>query len=142
VINEIEKCYYFHHIQLIILCFHKTTAFSNYKITFAQNHCTSIQFEKTFQNTLSSLLYDCIAILSEEDNRIHIIGGLDVKRTRVSTHMKTKVCEWDPLQLVKICLFICFDQTLIVLIINNEQSKNEIKYKLGWVNDFDEIIMK
>ncbi|ETO34580.1 hypothetical protein RFI_02510, partial [Reticulomyxa filosa] len=94
-----------------------------------------------FQNTLSSTLRDCIAILSEEYNCIHIIGGKYDKKTTVSTHLKTKVREWDSSQLV---MFIYFDEI---------QSKNEIKciieywlrflkIKLGWIDDFYTIIMK
>ncbi|ETO33560.1 hypothetical protein RFI_03542 [Reticulomyxa filosa] len=60
----------------------------------------------TFQNTLPSPLYGCVAILSEEDNHIHIIGGIDDEDTIVSTHMKTKVRVCDPSQLVMVYLFI------------------------------------
>ncbi|ETN97783.1 hypothetical protein RFI_39743 [Reticulomyxa filosa] len=60
----------------------------------------------TFQNTLPGPLCDCVAILSEEDNDIHIIGGANDKDIEVSIHMKTKVRAWDPSQLVMICLFI------------------------------------
>ncbi|ETO12105.1 hypothetical protein RFI_25270 [Reticulomyxa filosa] len=77
-------------------------------------HRYSIRESKwiTFQNILPRSLYDCVAILSEDDNRIHIIGGKDDKDTTVSTHMKTEVRVWDPLLLVMICLFIYyFDET-------------------------------
>ncbi|ETO31596.1 hypothetical protein RFI_05523 [Reticulomyxa filosa] len=71
-------------------------------------HKYSIRKNKwiTFQNILRSPLYECTGILNEEDNHIHIIGGLDDEDTAVSTHIKTKVRTWDPLQLVMICLFI------------------------------------
>ncbi|ETO00742.1 hypothetical protein RFI_36698, partial [Reticulomyxa filosa] len=59
-----------------------------------------------FQSTLPSPLCRCVAILSEEDNYVHIIGGVNDKNIEVSTHMKTKVRVWDPSQLVMICLFI------------------------------------
>ncbi|ETO02616.1 hypothetical protein RFI_34802, partial [Reticulomyxa filosa] len=96
-------------------------------------HKYSIRENKwmTFKNTLPSPLYDCVAILIEEDNHIHIIGGIDDKNTEVSTHMKTKVRAWDPSQLSKkeMKLIIqCWIQTS--------------KIKLGWIDDFDKIIMK
>ncbi|ETO34797.1 hypothetical protein RFI_02290 [Reticulomyxa filosa] len=94
-------------------------------------HKYSIRENKwmTFQNTLPSPLRDCIAILSEEDNHIHIIGGQDDTYSPLSIHMKTKMRIWDTSQL----------------------SKNEIKYivqywvrilkiKLGWIDDFNKII--
>ncbi|ETN98081.1 hypothetical protein RFI_39441 [Reticulomyxa filosa] len=96
-------------------------------------HKYSIRENKwtTFQNMLPSPLYDCIAILSEEDNHIHIIGGQNYKHESVPTYMKIKVRELDPSLL----------------------SKNEVKFivqywirtlkiKLGWIADFDKIIMK
>ncbi|ETO34211.1 hypothetical protein RFI_02882 [Reticulomyxa filosa] len=61
-----------------------------------------------FQNALPSPLGLCVAILNEEDNNIHIIGGVDDKDIMVSTHMKTKVSVWDCSQLVIICLFIIY----------------------------------
>ncbi|ETO00287.1 hypothetical protein RFI_37160 [Reticulomyxa filosa] len=59
-----------------------------------QNQCTSIQFEKKNGNTLPSPLFDCVAILSEDNTYVHIIGGLNDKDERISTHMKTEVCGW------------------------------------------------
>ncbi|ETO34829.1 hypothetical protein RFI_02257 [Reticulomyxa filosa] len=73
---------------------------SIHKYSIRENEWTIIQ------NTLPSPLNGCVAILSEEDNHIHIIGGDDDKEKTVSTHLKTKVREWDPSQLVMICLFI------------------------------------
>ncbi|ETO06101.1 hypothetical protein RFI_31294, partial [Reticulomyxa filosa] len=92
-------------------------------------HKYSIRENKwmTFENTLPSPLYNCVAILNEEDNDIYIIGGRDDKYTEVSTHLKTKVRLWDPLQLV----MICFYETQIGCII-----------KLGWIDDFNQIIIK
>ncbi|ETO01055.1 hypothetical protein RFI_36385 [Reticulomyxa filosa] len=58
-----------------------------------------------FENTLPCPLYDCAAILSEEDSNIHIIGG-NIKFEKESIHMKTNVREWDPSYLVIIYLFI------------------------------------
>ncbi|ETO36941.1 hypothetical protein RFI_00121 [Reticulomyxa filosa] len=71
-------------------------------------HKYSIRENKwmTFQNTLPSPLCECVAILSEEDNYIHIIGGRDDKETTVSTHIKTNVRIFDSSLLVMICLFI------------------------------------
>ncbi|ETO03350.1 hypothetical protein RFI_34060, partial [Reticulomyxa filosa] len=79
------------------------------KISSKSVHKYSIRENKwmIFQNTLPSRLSDCVAILSEEDNHIHIIGGNNEYKT-VQTHMKTKVRVWDHLQLVMICLFIIF----------------------------------
>ncbi|ETO35650.1 hypothetical protein RFI_01411 [Reticulomyxa filosa] len=100
----------------------------------------------TFQNALPSRLKYCIAILSEEDNHIHIVGGRnDEEATIVCMGCFT----------VGNDLFILMKHKLIafVLIINNEQSKHEIKcinqywirtlqIKFGWIDDFDKIIMK
>ncbi|ETO28368.1 hypothetical protein RFI_08764 [Reticulomyxa filosa] len=66
---------------------------------------------------------DCVAIWSEEDNDIHIIGVL--------THMKTKVRVWDPSKLSKKEI-----RTLI------EHWVRILKIKLGWIDDFDNIIFK
>ncbi|ETO15458.1 hypothetical protein RFI_21906 [Reticulomyxa filosa] len=56
----------------------------------------------TFQNTLPSPLKNCVAILSEEDNHIHIIGGQNHDTMIVSTHMKTNARTWDHSLLVMI----------------------------------------
>ncbi|ETO07766.1 hypothetical protein RFI_29623 [Reticulomyxa filosa] len=113
-------------------------------------HKYSIQEDKwmTFQNALHSPLCDCAAILSEKDDHIHIIGGVNDKKITVSTHMKTKVCIWDSSLLVMMYFFIYFHETQINFI-----SKNDIKYiiqcwiriskiKLGWIDDFDKIVTK
>ncbi|ETO12226.1 hypothetical protein RFI_25150, partial [Reticulomyxa filosa] len=60
----------------------------------------------TFQNNLPIQLCHCVAVLNEEDNDIHIIGGRDDEKSIVSTHMKTKVRVWNPSHLVMIYLFI------------------------------------
>ncbi|ETO35456.1 hypothetical protein RFI_01606 [Reticulomyxa filosa] len=93
-------------------------------------HKYSIRENKwmTFQNTLPSPLWNCVAILNEEDNDIHIIGGLDDKNIKVSTHMKTKVRVWDPSQLEMKFIIQYWTQAS--------------KIKLGWIDDFDQIIMK
>ncbi|ETO04957.1 hypothetical protein RFI_32439 [Reticulomyxa filosa] len=57
-------------------------------------------------NMLALTKIGFVAILSEEHDYIHIIGGKDDKEATVSAHMKTKVCVWDPSQLVMI--YICF----------------------------------
>ncbi|ETO29517.1 hypothetical protein RFI_07604, partial [Reticulomyxa filosa] len=76
---------------------------SVYKYSIRENKWT------TFQNTLPSPLYDCVAILSEDNTHIHIIGRGD-KMSIISIHVKTEVREWDPSQLVIICLFIFMKQ--------------------------------
>ncbi|ETO29612.1 hypothetical protein RFI_07506 [Reticulomyxa filosa] len=98
---------------------------SVYKYSFQENKW------KTFQNTLPSPLRDCIAMLSEEDNDIHIIGGEDDKETILSTHIKTKMRVWDVSKLSK---------KEIKFII--QHWVRTLKIKLGWIDDFDEIIMK
>ncbi|ETO31626.1 hypothetical protein RFI_05494, partial [Reticulomyxa filosa] len=45
-----------------------------------------------FQNILSSPLKYCVAILSEDNAYVHIIGGEDVEQD-MPTHMKTEVSE-------------------------------------------------
>ncbi|ETO36730.1 hypothetical protein RFI_00332 [Reticulomyxa filosa] len=82
------------------------------------------------QNTLPCPLHDCIAISSEEDNYIHIIGGLN-RGKPISTHMKTKVRVWDPSQLSK--------KEIICII---EHWNRNLRIKLGWVDDFNQIIVK
>ncbi|ETN98491.1 hypothetical protein RFI_39004, partial [Reticulomyxa filosa] len=94
----------------------------------------------TFENTLPSPLYDCVAIWSEEDNSIHFIGGGNSIRIigggkdndiEVSTHMKTKVRLWDSSQLSK-------KETKFIIQYWIQTSK----IKLGWIDDFDKIILK
>ncbi|ETO11404.1 hypothetical protein RFI_25972, partial [Reticulomyxa filosa] len=67
-----------------------------------------------FKNTLPSPLRDCVAILSKEDNHIHILGGIDDKKTISKDEMKFITEYWI----------------------------RTLKIKLGWINDFDEIILK
>ncbi|ETO09620.1 caspase-8 [Reticulomyxa filosa] len=57
-------------------------------------HKYSIRENKwmTFKNSLSSPLSSSVAILSEDNMHVHIIGGWN--REAVSTHIKTKVSEW------------------------------------------------
>ncbi|ETO29497.1 hypothetical protein RFI_07623 [Reticulomyxa filosa] len=78
-------------------------------------HKYSIRENKwmTFKNTLLSPLQYCTAILSEEDNYIHIIGGLD-KRTVSTNEIKCIIQYWT----------------------------RTFKIKLGWIDDFNQIIMK
>ncbi|ETN98213.1 hypothetical protein RFI_39301, partial [Reticulomyxa filosa] len=90
-------------------------------------HKYSIRENKlvTFENTLPSPLRDFVAILNEEDNDIHIIGGLNDKNIVVAIHIKTNVRVWDPLQLVMICylLFILIKHKQIILHVMNSQRK-------------------
>ncbi|ETO15289.1 hypothetical protein RFI_22075, partial [Reticulomyxa filosa] len=82
----------------------------DYYVVSKSVHKYSIRENKwmTFQDIFPSPLRSCVAILSEEDNHIHIIGGENEKNKILSTHMKTKVRVWDSLQLVMIYLFIVF----------------------------------
>ncbi|ETO12340.1 hypothetical protein RFI_25037 [Reticulomyxa filosa] len=82
----------------------------NHNITSKSVHKYSIRENRwmTFQNALPSPLFHCVAILNEEDNLIHIIGGRDDEKKKVSAHMKTNVRTWDLSQLVMICLFIIY----------------------------------
>ncbi|ETO06150.1 hypothetical protein RFI_31246 [Reticulomyxa filosa] len=95
--------------------------FGGWNVKFGTNtvvsklvHKYSIREDKwtTFKNTLPSPLYNCVAILSEKDNHIHIIGGLNDKHASVVTHIKDNVRVWDPSLLVMICsfIFIYFDE--------------------------------
>ncbi|ETO01951.1 hypothetical protein RFI_35489 [Reticulomyxa filosa] len=107
---------------------------NNDKHIFSKSvHKYSIRENKwtTFKNTLPSPLYNLVAILNEEGNNMHIIGGLDDKITGRSTHMKTKVRVWDASHLSK---------NEIKLII--EYWNRTLKIKLGWIDDFDKIIIK
>ncbi|ETO03209.1 hypothetical protein RFI_34201 [Reticulomyxa filosa] len=96
-------------------------------------HKYSIREKKwmTFQNTLPNPLFNCIAILSEEDNYIHIIGGKNNNCAILLTHMKTKVSLWDHSLLSK---------NEIKYIIQNWIRISEINF--GWIDDFDKIIIK
>ncbi|ETO34892.1 hypothetical protein RFI_02196 [Reticulomyxa filosa] len=96
-------------------------------------HKYSIRENKwiTFRNTLHSPLYGCVAIFSEDDNDIHIIGGKDNTHVPVSTHIKINVRAWDASQLSK---------KEIKYIVKYWIRTSEIKF--GWINDFDKIIIK
>ncbi|ETO25640.1 hypothetical protein RFI_11497 [Reticulomyxa filosa] len=89
-------------------------------------HKYSIRENKwmTFQNTLLSPLYDCVAILSEDNTYAHIIGGLNGEQSS-STHMKTEVNQW----------------------LNEEERKNRIELKVEKEkekkeNEIDKIVKK
>ncbi|ETO32870.1 hypothetical protein RFI_04246 [Reticulomyxa filosa] len=107
VCNDIASFYRYAYVRIndIILFFGGIGNYISKSV-----HKYSIEENKwmTFQSTLPSPLFNCIAVLNEEDNHIHIIGGKDDKRTVLSTHLKTKVREWDPSQIVMICLFIIY----------------------------------
>ncbi|ETO33113.1 hypothetical protein RFI_03992 [Reticulomyxa filosa] len=85
----------------------------------------------TFENTLPSPLYNCVAILNEDNTNIYIIGGKCDKNTELPTHMKTKLRVWDVSQLSKNDIKFVIQYWIRIL-----------KIKLGWVNDFDKIIIK
>ncbi|ETN99881.1 hypothetical protein RFI_37586 [Reticulomyxa filosa] len=68
----------------------------------------------TFENTLSIPLSGCVAILNEDDNYIHIIGGKDDKSAISKNEIK----------------FI------------NQHWIRILEIKLGWIDDFDKIIVK
>ncbi|ETO27393.1 hypothetical protein RFI_09741 [Reticulomyxa filosa] len=98
---------------------------SVYKYVIQENKWT------IFQNILPNPLKSCVAILSEDNIHIHMIGGRNDENIIVQTHTKTKVRVWDISHL----------------------SKNEIKFwnqywirilkiRLGWIDDFDQIIFK
>ncbi|ETO15231.1 hypothetical protein RFI_22134 [Reticulomyxa filosa] len=82
----------------------------------------------TFENTLPSPLRNCVAIFSEEDNDIHIIGGRANKTTTVSTHMKTKVRVWDLSQLDG-------SMILITLFLNTVDERNFEGLELFQINE-------
>ncbi|ETO16575.1 hypothetical protein RFI_20764 [Reticulomyxa filosa] len=115
VCDDIAQFYQYAYVYINdIILFFGGGGWDNKYVYSKSVHKYSIRENKwmIFQNALPSPLLYCVAILSEEDNDIHIIGGLNDKHTMISTHMKTKVRVWDHLQLVMICLFIIFfDQT-------------------------------
>ncbi|ETO01756.1 hypothetical protein RFI_35684, partial [Reticulomyxa filosa] len=140
--NEDNNTFQFHKLSVTSLrsyayvCINDIILFFggwNLNVVSQSVHKYSIRENKwmTFQKTLFSPLCHCVAIWSEEDNHIHIIGGLDDKNTEVSTHMKTKVRVWDPLQLSKKEIKYIIEYWIRTL-----------KIKLGWIDDFDKIIMK
>ncbi|ETO16012.1 hypothetical protein RFI_21348 [Reticulomyxa filosa] len=164
-INKIIKCCYnntfqFHRLSVCkniaqfyayayvcindIILFFGGHSWNGKKFVYLKSvHKYSIEEDKwmSFQNTLPNSLTDCVAILSEDNNHIHIIGGKDDKKTTVSTHMKIKVRELDPSQLVIICLFIyLFSKNEIKLIIQYWIRTLQIKF--GWIDYFDQIIFK
>ncbi|ETO07892.1 hypothetical protein RFI_29498 [Reticulomyxa filosa] len=86
----------------------------------------------TFEHTLPIPLYNCFGILNENNNYIHIIGGSDTKRDIISTHIKTKLNIWrDSSELSK-------DEIKLVV----QNWVRILKIKLGWIDDFDKIIIK
>ncbi|ETO05897.1 WD repeat-containing protein [Reticulomyxa filosa] len=85
----------------------------------------------TFEFTLPIILYNSFGILNEDNTYIHIIGGSDDKENAALTHVKTKVCTWDPINLSKNEVKIIIEHWIRILTI-----------KLGWINDFNKIIIK
>ncbi|ETN98446.1 hypothetical protein RFI_39054 [Reticulomyxa filosa] len=69
---------------------------SNYPTISKSVHKYSIRKNKwmTFQNILPSPLRDCVAILSEDNTYVYIIGGENGNNMPMSIHMKTEVSEW------------------------------------------------
>ncbi|ETO05908.1 hypothetical protein RFI_31490 [Reticulomyxa filosa] len=122
VYKDIESFYKYAYVCIndTILFFGGSYGISNCSNISMSVHKYSIQEKtwNTFKHTLPSPLNLCAAILNEEDNDIHIIGGRDDKLRLVSTHMKTKVRIWDVSQLVIVYLFICFDEIKKILLIN------------------------
>ncbi|ETO15558.1 hypothetical protein RFI_21803 [Reticulomyxa filosa] len=96
-------------------------------------HKYSIRENKwmTFKNTLPIPLFNCVAILSKEDNYLHIVGGVNNKRKALLTHMRTKMRIWDVSHLSK------YEIKFIV-----EYWVRTLKIKLGWIDNFDQIIIK
>ncbi|ETO06399.1 hypothetical protein RFI_30997 [Reticulomyxa filosa] len=89
-----------------------------------------------YENVLPNPLYNHVAVLSEDNINIHIIGGNNDKKITLSTHMKTKVCAWDNSPLVLIYLFY-FSKNEIKFVI---RCWNRIlKIRLGWIDDFDKL---
>ncbi|ETN98837.1 hypothetical protein RFI_38651, partial [Reticulomyxa filosa] len=92
-------------------------------------HKYSIREDKwmTFQNTLPSPSFDCVAILSEEDSHIYVIGGRDNEKTAIKTNVRI----WDPSYLSKKEIKFVIKYWIQTL-----------KIKLVWIDDFDKIIIK
>ncbi|ETO29688.1 hypothetical protein RFI_07433 [Reticulomyxa filosa] len=133
VCDDIAPLYYYAYVCINDAIFF-FGGYSNF--TYSKSvHKYSIRENKwmTFQNTLPNPLCHCAAIWSEEDNHIHIIGGQDNKGKIISTHMKTNVRVWDPSQLV-------YSKNDTKFIIKYLIRISEIK--LGWIDDFDKIIIK
>ncbi|ETO32823.1 WD repeat-containing protein, partial [Reticulomyxa filosa] len=87
-----------------------------------------------FRHTLPIPLFNSFGILNEDNTHIHIIGGLNSKMISSRMHIKTKTSKW-------------MDKKM------QQLTKNEIqvvihhwirisKIKLGWINDFNKIIIK
>ncbi|ETO33912.1 WD-40 repeat-containing protein, partial [Reticulomyxa filosa] len=84
------------------------------------------------KNTFSIPLYNCFGILNESNTHMHIIGGNTSKDSVVSTHTKIDVNEWrDTSNLLKNEIIIAIQYWVRIL-----------KIRLGWINDFNRIIIK
>ncbi|ETO02977.1 hypothetical protein RFI_34433, partial [Reticulomyxa filosa] len=101
--------------------------------------------------TLPISLCDCFGVLSEDNTCIHIIGGNHYENKPVSTHIKANVITWCDVSQLIYCFFE--SNTNKLYLTNNRQSTNEMiliiqhwvkiaKIKLGWINEFNEIIIK
>ncbi|ETO35640.1 WD repeat-containing protein [Reticulomyxa filosa] len=84
----------------------------------------------TFKHFLPDPLENCVAILSKEDNNIHIIGGRDDNRKTVLTHINIKACALDTLHLSKNEIKCITQYWIRVLTI-----------KLGWIDEFNKIVI-
>ncbi|ETO34037.1 hypothetical protein RFI_03057 [Reticulomyxa filosa] len=95
---------------------------NNKKLVSKSVHKYSIQENTwiTFKHTLPIPLYDCFVVLNEDNTYIHVIGGSNTNGN-VAIHMKAYVFVLDSSQLNWIRL---------------------LEIKLGWINDFDKIIIK
>ncbi|ETO01197.1 hypothetical protein RFI_36243, partial [Reticulomyxa filosa] len=96
-----------------------------YKFVIINNEWVDIQ------NNLYIPLTYCVALFSEDDDHINIIGGLNDKNEEVSNHMKINLSVFNPLHLVKSEMKDIIQHWIKIL-----------QIKFGWIDDFDTIIMK
>ncbi|ETO08928.1 hypothetical protein RFI_28459 [Reticulomyxa filosa] len=67
----------------------------------------------TFNNAFSIPLHNCVGLLNEDNNNIHVIGGNNNSNIAVAVHIKTKTSVWiDSSQLV---VFILIFQNYLIL---------------------------
>ncbi|ETN98410.1 hypothetical protein RFI_39090, partial [Reticulomyxa filosa] len=92
VYDDIASFYKYAYVCIndVILFFGGYSIFTRSKSA----HKYSIRENKwiAFQNILPSRLYDCVAVLSEDNTYVYIIGGYN--KGSVSTHTKTEVSKW------------------------------------------------
>ncbi|ETO14782.1 hypothetical protein RFI_22585 [Reticulomyxa filosa] len=144
--NEDNNTFQFHKLpvckdiaslkEYACVCINDTILFfggKNYKKDSVSNslHKYSIK-EKTwtiFKHALLIPLYNHFVILNEDKTYIHIIGGIDDKMRILSTHMKIRAN--DALHLPKNEIKVVIHHWLRIL-----------KIRLGWIDDFNKIIIK